>query len=315
MEKQYVIYKATNNINGKLYIGKTYNFEKRKNEHRYDIDNGLPFHRALKKYGFDNFLWEIIDNADTDKEAREKEVYWINKLNSCIHFKNSNGYNITIGGEGGTSWNSKPVVQFDLDGNYIDEFISCSCAAVMLGLDRKSIERASKLEYSQSGGFQWKLKETWNGKSIGKYERKPSVRKREIVQLDLSGNYIATYSSVTEASKQLKIIRSNISGALRKQVKTAGGFQWIYKEAYDESKKYGSVEVRIGNGIVQLDKNGNFIRRYSNCSEAARSLGKETKCHKTIHSRLDSKYKSYGYYWLRYETYLKIQQGNTEVTI
>ena len=61
MEKRYVIYKVTNSINGKVYVGKTYNFEKRKREHIYDIEDNLPFHRALKKYGIDNFVWEIID--------------------------------------------------------------------------------------------------------------------------------------------------------------------------------------------------------------------------------------------------------------
>lgn len=53
MKKEFVIYTATNKINGKIYVGKTYNFEKRKQEHIYDIDNGIPFHRALKKYGIE----------------------------------------------------------------------------------------------------------------------------------------------------------------------------------------------------------------------------------------------------------------------
>ena len=73
MQKEYVIYKVTNLINQKMYIGKTYNFEKRKREHLYDIDNGLPFHKALKKYGVKNFKWEIIDSASTDEEIKEME--------------------------------------------------------------------------------------------------------------------------------------------------------------------------------------------------------------------------------------------------
>jgi predicted GIY-YIG superfamily endonuclease len=46
INKKFVIYKVTNKINGKIYIGKTYNFEKRRREHIYDIENELPFHRA-----------------------------------------------------------------------------------------------------------------------------------------------------------------------------------------------------------------------------------------------------------------------------
>lgn len=49
MNKSYIIYKVTNKINGKIYIGKTYNLEKRKKQHIGDINNGLPFHNALKE--------------------------------------------------------------------------------------------------------------------------------------------------------------------------------------------------------------------------------------------------------------------------
>jgi DNA-binding CsgD family transcriptional regulator len=50
----------------------------------------------LRKYGEENFKWEIIDNAETQKELNEKEVYWISFYNS---FK-GNGYNMTAGGDG-----------------------------------------------------------------------------------------------------------------------------------------------------------------------------------------------------------------------
>jgi predicted GIY-YIG superfamily endonuclease len=69
INKEYIVYKATNKINGKIYVGKTYNFEKRKKEHIYDIDNDIPFHRALKKYGIDNFEWEIINHFPNCSEA------------------------------------------------------------------------------------------------------------------------------------------------------------------------------------------------------------------------------------------------------
>ena len=72
MKKEFVIYTATNKINGKIYVGKTYNFEKRKQEHIYDIDNDIPFHRALKKYGIENFELKMINPAKTDKAIREK---------------------------------------------------------------------------------------------------------------------------------------------------------------------------------------------------------------------------------------------------
>lgn len=98
-----VIYKVTNLINGKIYIGQTIRFEKRKLRHFYDAFNEnsqVVFHRALRKYGFDNFKWEVIDMAETHEELSEKETYWINFYKSYINFENSNGYNQTLGGEG-----------------------------------------------------------------------------------------------------------------------------------------------------------------------------------------------------------------------
>ena len=153
MKKEFVIYTATNKINGKIYVGKTYNFEKRRKEHFYDINDDIPFHRALKKYGIENFEWKIIDCAKTDDEIKEKEIYWIKKLNTCIHSKNSNGYNITLGGEGGVSWNSLPVIQYDLDGNYIQEFLSCQHASVCTGIGRHNIGDCANGITKQSRGY------------------------------------------------------------------------------------------------------------------------------------------------------------------
>lgn len=93
MDKMGIIYKATNKINGKCYIGQTkFTLEKRKLEHENSSYN-CYFHKALKKYGLDNFSWEIIENGILN--LNKKEIFYINEYNS---FKN--GYNLTIGGEG-----------------------------------------------------------------------------------------------------------------------------------------------------------------------------------------------------------------------
>ena len=91
-----IIYKATNKINGKIYIGQTVRrLDKRLFEHlnaRYDC----PFQRALKKYGKENFTFELIAFCDTKDKLNFLEEFYINFLNS----KKPNGYNITDGGEG-----------------------------------------------------------------------------------------------------------------------------------------------------------------------------------------------------------------------
>lgn len=311
--KTYVIYKVTNLINGKMYIGKTYNFEKRKREHLYDIDNGLPFHRALKKYGLDNFKWEIIDKSDSDEEIKEKEIYWIKKLNTCIHSENSQGYNITIGGEGGVSWNSRPIVQYDLNGKRINEYESCACASVQTGVDRHSILDCASGEYLTAGKFIWKFKDECNQSEIQPILPNRECRWKSVAQLDLNGFLINVFKSVTEASEKTGTPRTSLSSCLTGRIATSNGYQWIYFSKYDPSKNYKYKGKVYGKGIYQLDDNKNILNHFNNCAEASRYLGKPNKHHKQIHERLNSTKRCAGYYWMKVEDYEK-QYGNPEIT-
>lgn len=86
-----IIYKTTNLINGKIYIGKS-----KYDDNKY-LGSGKILRFAFRKYGRNNFKKEIIDTAETLEELNNKEMYWIKELNSII----PNGYNIARGGEGG----------------------------------------------------------------------------------------------------------------------------------------------------------------------------------------------------------------------
>lgn len=93
-----LIYKVTNKINNKSYIGlTTRTLEERKSEHlRHTYSENTYFHRAINKYGKENFLWEIIDDTSKSlKELKEKETYYIKYFNTLA----PNGYNISAGGE------------------------------------------------------------------------------------------------------------------------------------------------------------------------------------------------------------------------
>lgn len=92
MQKYGVIYKITNNINGKLYIGQTINFDRRLREHKLAKDN-YPIHTAIRKYGWGNFTMEVIDEAYDRDELNKKETYWVAYYNST-----NTGYNLRTGG-------------------------------------------------------------------------------------------------------------------------------------------------------------------------------------------------------------------------
>ena len=98
----YTIYKATNVKNNKSYIGFDSKFPKRKSEHKSCFSSqDTVFYRAIRKYGWENFTWEILyQSKELDHTKNVMENYFITEYNSYIHFKESLGYNMTLGGDG-----------------------------------------------------------------------------------------------------------------------------------------------------------------------------------------------------------------------
>ena len=91
-----IIYCYTNKINNKKYIGQTINPKDRFTKHKSAINNvsdneyNTPLHRAMRKYGYENFDYEILSEAKTIEELNKLEIYYIEKLNTSI----PNGYKI-----------------------------------------------------------------------------------------------------------------------------------------------------------------------------------------------------------------------------
>lgn len=93
------IYKITNEMTKKRYIGQTkFTIDDRFNRHLYNArkNSNSYFYNAIKKYGNENFIVELIEEVD-DSLLNEREIYWIKELNTLY----PNGYNETIGGTGG----------------------------------------------------------------------------------------------------------------------------------------------------------------------------------------------------------------------
>ena len=131
-----IIYKATNKVNNKVYIGQTkHSLETRKNRHLQLAKKGVKthFYEAIRKYGEDNFEWEIICSAKDKKTLNELETYYITKYNSI-----KNGYNMVDGG----------------DNNVMDiESVKTHHAEIMQSeIVRKKISKSMK-EYRRKHGF------------------------------------------------------------------------------------------------------------------------------------------------------------------
>lgn len=103
-QKTACVYKITNLINNKVYIGKTILFPREKRlkyhlqiaKHKYKRTYSY-IHKAMNKYGFENFKFEVIEECISETEALVRESFYIKEYNS----KNSEfGYNLTDGGDG-----------------------------------------------------------------------------------------------------------------------------------------------------------------------------------------------------------------------
>jgi group I intron endonuclease len=98
------IYKITNLINNKCYIGKSSNIEERFKYHKQRYAEAKEWnkllYKAIRKYKIENFSFEIIEIIEdyTEQKGNEREKYWIAYYNS--YCKNE-GYNETLGGDGG----------------------------------------------------------------------------------------------------------------------------------------------------------------------------------------------------------------------
>lgn len=105
-----IIYCYTNVVNGKKYVGQTNNPQRRKTEHKSNAFNEKSvnfnsiFHKAIRKYGFENFEYEVLEEFQntTQEEIDNRERYWIKEKKSQV---NEHGYNLLNGGKG-SFWQS-----------------------------------------------------------------------------------------------------------------------------------------------------------------------------------------------------------------
>lgn len=115
------IYKITNKLNGKCYIGQSIDIHHRwythKNPKTWVADKGKVLYRAFVKYGIENFTFEIIEECPR-KQLDIREKYWVRYFDSY-----SNGYNMTKGGQGNNhrDWLRKPK-KYQI--NWFEDFIN-----------------------------------------------------------------------------------------------------------------------------------------------------------------------------------------------
>jgi len=109
----YTIYKATNKVNGKVYIGFDSNWPSRIREHiRQTKYLSRAFNSAIRKYGEDSFSWEVLyQSRDREYTLNVMEPYFIEENES--YAPKGKGYNLTKGGEGTRGYKRPDLVEYN----------------------------------------------------------------------------------------------------------------------------------------------------------------------------------------------------------
>lgn len=224
------IYKITNKINGHYYVGQAVDIKARFREHRFSArhiehkDHNSPIHKALCKYGCDNFLYEVLEEC-TRTQLNDREIYWIDKLKA----RENGNYNILAGGQGRIKFDNKPVELYDLNGRYIKTLPSATKVAEVLGVSRNTIYGVLHGNRPSCQGYQMKYAED-KEKIIKKFVSKQGGSKA-VCQIDaISNQIINTFISAAQAAKEINGDSSTITKVCKGKLKTHKGFKWIYAE-------------------------------------------------------------------------------------
>ena len=227
------IYKIENLINGKIYIGQAVDIKARWRTHIFSAntlshkDSSSPIHLALAKYGKENFSFTIVEECEINL-LNEKEKFWIDYYDSY-----RKGYNASTGGDNGfTREDGRPVLLYDLKGNFQYEFCNIASAARFLNLGYATVYSVLQEKRKSCGGYMIKYKLEPNfPKQIEAYSGHRGDCKI-VLQLDKNDNILAEYFSVNEAARQTNLDSSTISKVCRGKLKTHGGYKWKYKGDY-----------------------------------------------------------------------------------
>jgi group I intron endonuclease len=210
------IYKVTNSIDGKIYIGATTtSVENRKSDQikKSNKENKTKFYEAIATYGADSFEWCQIDTAVNKDELAAKEKEYILEYNSL-----NEGLNSDSGGG-----IQKTVYQYDfITGKLVDKYSNLTDASAVIGLNKKDLSSVCLSVNKVSKGFYWSYEFKEH------YKPNKDKRKKCVQQYSLDGKLIDEFTSVAEASKKTNCNKTSITKVCRRERNLCGGFYWGY---------------------------------------------------------------------------------------
>lgn len=279
----WIIYKHTNKINGKSYIGQTCKeaIERWRNGKGYSKSQPV-FYNAIKKYGWRNFEHTVIEsNIPTQENANCKEIFYINLYRTYVGFDDCNGYNMTMGGDN-CAHLGKEIYKIDMCTlEIVEKFDSINDAARCTGTNcASSIGYCCRKEKVSAKGFYWCYADEWSPTWMPKINENASP----IYQLDHEFQVIKRFSTIQEAGDR-GFSRGSIIQCCQRKSRSSGGFFWCYERDYKADWKPIDTDNHK-NEPVYCFETGTV---YKNARQAA----KETGCNLSHIYRCCDKYEKH----------------------
>ena len=265
----WTIYKITNTINGKSYIGQTcQKVEDRWNEHkRGKTGKNSPLKRAIEKYGWDNFTKEIIEKVETLEEALDREIYWIDYYKTCVLVYGKDcGYNLSRGGEGVFVISPE---QEKLIINLWNQNNSLTKIGEIMKIDRHTVQRIL-------------IRNGFSEKELSKFK---NYRYHPVYVYNLQGNLINFFDSFSETFNEYYNINKNqINKVLKHKLASTHQLIFLYEEDKDKLEEHLIRANKTHKGKVKsinLKTGEECI--YQTITEAEKQTG---ICRQTIRNRI-----------------------------
>ena len=225
------IYKITNKINGKVYIGQSINIEKRWKQHINDP--GYNIHNAIKKYGKENFSFEVLLECPVDMlDVWESDMI---NLYDCVAPK---GYNIVPNGKGISPKCREICSKWMKENNPMKNPETAKRVAEKLkGTHHNRVTDYQRRVTSKRMKENNPMKNPETAKRVaekmrGRKELRSRTIKRskytKILQYDLNGNLIREWELISDISKTLNIKTHRIYEVLYGRQKATGGYRWKF---------------------------------------------------------------------------------------
>jgi group I intron endonuclease len=221
------IYKITNKINQKFYIGKTIKKLKyRFNNHCYEAlsrNSTTYLHRAIRKYGKENFIIEEIELCNSD-DLNEREIFWISTLKPQ--------YNLTAGGEGISGYKYTEEQRKKMSERRIGKYVGEKNPFYGRHHSEETKQQISEFRKGKrfSKGFTGKShKEESKLKTSQTLKNNPNVKRVKVFQYDTEGNFLREFQSITEAAKFVGTSPSNIKYTCEGRFVHCKGYKWSYE--------------------------------------------------------------------------------------